>query len=404
MRTIDSRKPRGVSHIRPIGRRSQLIAQTMALALIIAACITPGEGPALSAPPSPTPASVGATAQASTAAPTATATATPTAVPTTTAAATPSGQASPESLVYPIADGEEWILFDGVAADPGEPGPHDALYLVRPDGTGLHRLVYQMNGSEIRATWSPDGSQVAYIQTRWPLDGGPGAGIWVVSADGTDPHRVYECAACDYLDWAADGAIYVGTASNAPDPDSPPLTFEIWRIDPASGDARAVLTREDGEMTVEQPRVSPDGTQLVYARFRIVDDTSAILIADMAGGAEQQLTDWELNASYPDWSVDGLISFNTNDLRIRPDQPHWVYTVRPDGTGLRRIKTHDPDAPDVEVQAGHARWTPNGTAMTFSLLLRGQAYLALMNADDSDQRLVPGPVWGTFSELRPVTD
>ncbi|CAN5693829.1 hypothetical protein BH23CHL7_BH23CHL7_19530 [soil metagenome] len=322
--------------------------------------------------------------------------------------ATPSGQAGPESLVYPIADGEEWILFDGIATDPDEPGPHDALYLVRPDGTGLHRLVYQMDGSEIRGTWSPDGSQVAYIQTRWPLDGGPGAGIYVVNADGTDPQRVYECAAwchtTDYLDWADDGAIYVGIDSNAPDHDSPPLTFEIWRIDPATGDARAVLTREDGEMSVEQPRVSPDGTQLVYTRGRI-DDETAIFIADMAGGAEQQLTDWELNASYPDWSVNGLISFNTNDLRIRPDDPHWVYTVRPDGSGLRRIETHDPDSPDVEVQAGHARWTPDGTAMTFSLIPASRtAYLALMNADGSDQRLVPGPVWGTFSELRPVTD
>lgn len=41
--------------------------------------------------------------------------------------------------------------------------------------------------------------------------------------------------------------------------------------------------------------------------------------------------------------------------------------------------------------------------MTYSLLLRGEAYLALMNGDGSDQRLVPGPIWGTFSEFRPVT-
>jgi hypothetical protein len=40
--------------------------------------------------------------------------------------------------------------------------------------------------------------------------------------------------------------------------------------------------------------------------------------------------------------------------------------------------------------------------MTFTLLLDGHEYLALMNADGSGQRLVPGPVRGTFSELRPV--
>lgn len=391
MRTTDAGKARGVEQIWPVGPLSRLIARTMALSLVIAACASSGPEPASPARPSPSPSSAGPSA------------------PTSTAVATPSGQADPGTLVYPIADDEAWILFDAAATDPGEPGPHDALYLVRPDGTGLHRLTYQMSGSEIRATWSPDGSQVAYIQTRWPLDTGPDAGIYVVNADGTDPHRVYECAAwcntTDYLDWAADGAIYVGIDSNVPDdPNLPPLTFEIWRIDPATGDARAVLTREDGEMGLEQPRVSPDGTKLIYTRGRS-DDSTAIFIADMAGGPEQRLTDWALNASYPDWSVNGLISFNTNDLRIRPDEPHWVYTVRPDGSRLRRIETHDPDSPDVEVQAGHARWTPDGTAMTFSLIpARRTAYLALMNADGSDQRLVPGPVMGTFSELRPVTD
>jgi Tol biopolymer transport system component len=318
--------------------------------------------------------------------------------------------------VYPVADGEEWILFDAPAHDPGEPEPHDALFLVRPDGSGLHRLVHEMTGSEVRATWSADGSQVAYIQTRWPRDTGPDAGIWVVSADGSDAHRVYECTKddapiadlriCDYLDWGVDGAIYVGIQSNFTDANSPPRTFEIWRIDPATGEGRAVLTREDA-MTVEQPRVSPDGTQLVYARERIADGKWAIFAADMAGGSERQLTDWDLYAAYPDWSADGrLISFNTNDLRVRNDQPHQVCTVRFGGVPPRNpdcIETHDPDAPGVTVQAAHARWTPDGRGMTYSLLLRGEAYLSVMNHDGSDQRLVPGPVWGTFSELRPVT-
>ncbi len=92
----------------------------------------------------------------------------------------------------------------------------------------------------------------------------------------------------DYPDWGADGAIYVAIDSNVPDPNSPPLTFEIWRIDPPTGDARAVVTRED-QMTVEQPRLSPDGTQLVYARERIADGKWAIFVADIAGGPERQL-------------------------------------------------------------------------------------------------------------------
>ena len=156
-------------------------------------------------------------------------------------------------------------------------------------------------------------------------------------------------------------------------------------------------------MSVEQPRVSPDGTRLVYIRERIADGAWAIFVADMTGGQERQLTEWDLYASYPDWSADGRISFNTHDLRLHNEQPHWIYTMAPDGTDQQRIATYDPEAPDVAVEAAHARWTADGRAMTFSLLLDGEAYLGLMNSDGSDQRLVPGPVWGTFSELRPVT-
>lgn len=337
--------------------------------------------------------------------------ATATAIPAPTAKPTATSQPSAESLVYPIADGEEWILFDAPADDRGEPEPHDATFLVRPDGTGLHRLVHEMTGSEVRATWSPDGSQVAYIQTRWPSDSWEDAGLYIVDADGSNPRRIYECSAwcnaMDYPDWAPDGGIYVGIDSNVPDPESPPLTFEIWRVDPRTGDAQAVVSRED-EMTVEQPRISPDGTQVAYARERIADGNWAIFVADLAGGEERRLTEWDMYAAYPDWSGHGRVSFNTNDLRIRHDEPHRICIIAVTAAAAATpqcIETHDPAAPEVPVEAGHARWIPagdGGRGMTYSLLLRGEAYLALMDQDGSDQRLVPGPVWGTFSELRPV--
>jgi hypothetical protein len=123
MRTTDAGKARGVEPIWPVGRLSRLTARTMALSLVIAACASSGPGPASPALPSPSPSSAGPSA------------------PTSTAVATPSGQADPETLVYPIANDEAWILFDAAATDPGEPGPHDALYLVRPDGTGLVAAV-----------------------------------------------------------------------------------------------------------------------------------------------------------------------------------------------------------------------------------------------------------------------
>jgi Tol biopolymer transport system component len=314
-----------------------------------------------------------------------------------------SAEPSPESLVYPVEDGEAWIVFSAPSTDEGEGEPHDGVFLVRPDGTGLHRLVREIPGSELRATWSPDGAQVAYVQAR--QDGGTdGVGVWVVNADGSDPHLAWTCDGCltmDYLDWAADG-IYVGVTFNAPDPESPPETFDIWRIDPAQGTAGMLLRWEDRK-SVEQPRVSPDGTEVVYIREDIYAEGSpwAIFRRNVDGGPERQLTDWSLNASYPDWSADGLISFNVNDLRLHHERPHHIYTMTAHGGDLQMLATHDVDDPSVEVEAAHARWTEDGSQMTYSLLAEGEAWIGIMNADGSDQRLIPGPVWGTFTELRP---
>jgi Tol biopolymer transport system component len=314
---------------------------------------------------------------------------TPTPAPTVGATSPPSATASPS----PFAE-QPWILFSAGVKDPDEPEPHDAVYLVHPDGTDLHRLVHEMYGSEIRATWSPDGSQVAYVQTT--LDTGPEGGIFVVNVDGSDPHRIYECAAwcnsTDYLDWASDGRIYVGIDSASDNGQDPPLKFEIWRVDPETGEAAVVLSRDGDGLTVEQQRVSPDGTQLVYVRVRLSNESWAIFVCDMVGGPERQLTSWDLNAAYPDWSARNVISFNTNDLRLRYLGSHSIYTVLPDGTGPTQL----------QVEAGHARWTPDGNRLTFSILRNGNLFLASMDADGGYQVLVPGSVVGAFSELQPL--
>lgn len=130
-------------------------------------------------------------------------------------------------------------------------------------------------------------------------------------------------------------SIFFGMDSNVPDPDSPPSTFEIWRYDLVTGEVGPVLTREGGDMTVEQPRVSPNGAHVVYMRQRFTEPEmrTAIFVADLEGGPERQLTDWDLYASHPDWSVDDLIVFNSYDIRLtRPEEfpgARDLFTIAP---------------------------------------------------------------------------
>jgi hypothetical protein len=60
---------------------------------------------------------------------------------------------------------------------------------VRPDGTGLHQLVADLEGSEIQPDWSPDGERIAFIRVT-PADRNE---LWVVDADGGDKTMLYPC-------------------------------------------------------------------------------------------------------------------------------------------------------------------------------------------------------------------
>ena len=60
------------------------------------------------------------------------------------------------------------------------------------DGGNAHALTTDAPPKDQLPDWSPDGSQIAYAS-------GPGGsgGIWVMNADGSDPHQLIGCAATD---------------------------------------------------------------------------------------------------------------------------------------------------------------------------------------------------------------
>jgi Tol biopolymer transport system component len=302
----------------------------------------------------------------------------------------------------PVLGGEPWIVY-GTCVNEGD-GPCGAIFLMRPGGADPHRLVRVVDGSELRATWSPDGSRIAYIQST--ADDHPE--LWVVDADGTAPTRLWRCdRPCNNIDspdWAPDGgSIIFQYDGDVPDPDSPPTTFAIWRYDLATGEAGPVLTRTGDDLTVEQPRLSPDGTRVVYARYGIAEGTpSALFIADLQGGPERQLTDWDLYAAHPDWSVDDRIVFSSWELRFYPPGtaggPQDIYTIRADGSDLQDLTNLD----DSGLFAGQPRWTPDGTRITYTLRDADASFwCAWIAADGSDRGKLA--VFGCGEpELRPT--
>jgi dipeptidyl aminopeptidase/acylaminoacyl peptidase len=149
------------------------------------------------------------------------------------------------------------------------------LYRVRPDGTGGEALTKGLAVTSFK--WSPDGTALAFIEPTPALKTPPSAGL-VVDADvflGARPLHDRLCVvstakdangqytvrgltgadshAASY-DWSPDSKHIAFTRTKS-SPPTTSATFDLWLVNVASGDLRALTTT--GE--VRNPHFSPDG-------------------------------------------------------------------------------------------------------------------------------------------------
>lgn len=126
------------------------------------------------------------------------------------------------------------------------------LWVVHADGTHERQLT-DAKSSDITGSWSPDGSEIAFIRSD-----GAGSGVWVINAGGTDPREVvgfgfqlYESAA-----WSPDGAQILYVVPSSSGSNSEP---RIWMVNADGSDAHMVL-----DEWAQDPSWSPDGSLIAY--------------------------------------------------------------------------------------------------------------------------------------------
>lgn len=237
------------------------------------------------------------------------------------------------------------------------------IFSVARPGAKARKLT--SGGSGYNPDYSPDGRRIVFERRFGGLS--PDA-IVTMGSDGSSPTPVETTCTADPC---------LGDNSPAFSPDGNRIVFEraVGPIvnDEAAGGLDLFTANADGsgeQLILEIPenakephdaQWSPDGSQIAVNILNIKAkprNASAIYVLDADGSNFRQITPLRLNAGSPDWSPDGKrIVFNSSYEGQRAVE---IYTVRADGSGLRRVRNEPKDSFSFEPV-----WSPNGKSIAF---------------------------------------
>ena len=291
-------------------------------------------------------------------------------------------------------DGAAIVFSEGVHGQSSS-----ELVLIAPDGTGRRVLTHpQRREVDGRPKWSPDGSFVAFVRGRAPTDA---LHVFVVRRDGSGLRRLTQprsaLPAYESPTWLRDSrTVLFARRSNDLDDD-------LFVVAPDGGDVRRLT---HNTLSDRDPAWSPDGGRIAFVRTvfygpshrRLANDELFVMRAD--GSGVRRLTRYRHEDLAPTWSPDGSrIAFSRRTDRSGLTA---IYTIRPDGTGLRRVTVRPPG-----FHSGPA-WSPDGRslALTAGNGVEGGGGLFVVGADGSHPRRIrriadeaQSPAWSPDGRL-----
>ena len=235
-----------------------------------------------------------------------------------------------------ISPNGRWVVYvDVMSSD---------IYKSKLDGSSRTLLVESRSGfsSLAHPTWSPDGTQIAF-DAMWPGSTPTGTmtqrDIFVMDADGSDVTNLLDTDGPDEDPvWSPDGEMIafiscvVGTACE-----------DDGRILVMTADGSVLILGteiNDGRVAEYEPDWSPDSQKIV---FRCVDQRDRLCVLTIESGEIDSIWNSRNQASEPSWSPNGQRIAFVMTPATEEDTDSEIYTIRSDGTDLRRITNNHRD-------------------------------------------------------------
>jgi Tol biopolymer transport system component len=281
-----------------------------------------------------------------------------------------------------------------------------AIFIAAPDGTGERQLTSPPGkAGDDYPDVAPDGRFVAFQRC-----GVKRCSIYAVNTDGSGLHRVDrgcgngpgKCTDNSYAAISPDGKQIAFVRAFGPVVHDQIAHVGIYRMRVDGSHVRKVSlprtrTAEDGD-----PQWSPDGKQIVFVRHNVTAkpaEKQAVFTVRADGTGLRRVTAYKLAAGDgPDWSPDG-----TQILFRSPESEDFlnsdIWTIHPDGTGLRQV-THA----GAGVKVYSASFSPDGTRIVLGMSgIADQADVYTIGVDGTGLAPVTRtPLWDSAPDWGPI--